>query len=1708
MIKSNIYKKNFFRFLILCFCVMFFALCNDSKINCENLLLSDKLSYEYWEKMILRDSFKYHDVISSFNNYVLNDKPSKQTIKRFNKWKNKNNENQHLYSDNVKFASLKKYRAMPSSQYELTSDNVKSPQEYVKSIANVNSLGEWKNIGPFGNPQIHWSATGNGAIQYLRMHPQKANVMYACSRNGGLWKTIDYGHNWTPETDYFNTNNTSCIDISKTNNDVMYLGAAEDEEVWFTEDSGNIWHNRSSGLNGQVFDIAIDPLDPKKAIVATSEGIFYTDSSGLNWTKKISGFYTDLDYTDKWEMIVVSNDMDNIDPVFYYSINRGEKFIEQRIISHLDKVDRFYMAIHQYENSDIELFAYGLVSDNTPTRFIGLYKSKYDSQASQTSKAFNFTQVKHPTYNYPNGPVPLYMDKAVLTEESSDYYGSINPYSRAKWISDFYVSPSHPNRILSLREKFWGSEDGGVVWDKKPSYGGSNWADNRYITTNVLKDSVFWCNDGGIWSIKEDDLFPSDIEIQNSGLSKEEYINSKVISKNGNICVSESTQMDVSMINKGVFISGGQDIGQIFVRNGRASHVASADVYRARIKPTDDSRFITGSIEVRLNGSADKYSVYDNIEADPFCPNRIYGFTNKNISQNTNEILLVRSKVEIDDAWQMKNFKGEEYANAGGHSWEALDDNWEIVDVSTAGIVNLTPGSFEQSKAKANLAFLADETRSKLFVCENLLSDRLEWKELINAPKANIYRLATCSNNSNFIVLATDIGVFVSKDRGESWLRRANIPVTKPKQVYIDRNMSEGIYVLDELTVYYIDENFVSWQEFNKGLPLQNCSDMRIAYFPNGDSRLYMSKYGRGVWVSPLYSSYNKSQSPIADFTVFGNDKIDISEGDFIRFKNLSLNAESIIWTFKNKDDIITVENKDIVNVQFNNAGYYSVSLKATKESKISIIERKQYVNVKMPPADLICSNLPSGLLARKRGIKAIRLEGDTYFVESNKISVSADKVFELEKGKKASIFVNNKDSKHSFYIKVYVDFNMDGDFDDTGECIASSGGQKLQFTSFFDIPDYAILNQNLRLRVVGVEANTEPEACMQDGVFQYVDVFVLVRPKPVVFTSNSVIGGANSVLLNTEFQYADNITEYGFVYSVLDSELNINNSNIVHVESALSSSDKYEININSLEYNHTYYYRPFLIDKNGIHYGEKQSFTLEYYNTPEGKVIDKLFIQYGLNDFDNEIEMKNYLSKEKFNVEKTIEIINPGSYKFRMKIISQGNTYYSNCISFQSDKKYCEPFVANSPWYKRISDFTLNDISNKSNNSEAYTFFSDIVFNLYSGEEYPIKIVDSYKSSYYLKYLIYIDFNNDGDFDDYHEKILDEDPGDDFYEGMINIPNEGIVYDQVIRMRVIAYDGLHAEACMISDNGQIEDYSVIISQSSRKAQIHTSSVDEIGINTAVANFEIIDLAYPLATSVGICWSENENPTILDQKNEFEGNLSLIAMSLDLSNLKHSTSYYLRSFIISAEGIVYGEQLEFTTLVGPEIIVSDMYIMLDKNALAYENINVRLSFKPINDVIISIANDNNEELRLSEDELVFTGENWNIPQYIKISIVDELIVQAKTVANLTFDVVDEYSDDFYRDAQSKLLVVKLEGLLEINDVSSGNVYVFPNPARGKIYISGIIPVQITVCNMSGTKLIYNENVSSVDISNLNKGVYLVYIISGVGIGYVKKIIVY
>ena len=98
---------------------------------------------------------------------------------------------------------------------------------------------------------------------------------------------------------------------------------------------------------------------------------------------------------------------------------------------------------------------------------------------------------------------------------------------------------------------------------------------------------------------------------------------------------------------------------------------------------------------------------------------------------------------------------------------------------------------------------------------------------------------------------------------------------------------------------------------------------------------------------------------------------------------------------------------------------------------------------------------------------------------------------------------------------------------------------------------------------------------------------------------------------------------------------------------------------------------------------------------------------------------------------------------------------------------------------------------------------------------------------------------------------------------------------------------------------------------------LETSDVTSITGNTAKSGGSISKQG-GIISSVGICWSLTENPTIENSKNEIPYESD--SFELQLSNLEPLRTYYVRSYAKNDTGIGYGENRSFTTLNDGTII--------------------------------------------------------------------------------------------------------------------------------------------------------------------------------------------
>src|SRR6266513_1275867 len=126
---------------------------------------------------------------------------------------------------------------------------------------------EWRMIGPFRAGRTI-GATG------VRGQP---DVFYVGVNNGGVWKTTDAGHVWTPIFDDQPTSSIGDIAVAPSNPNVIYVGSGEGVQrpdlstgdgIYRSADAGKTWRHLGLRDGQQIGGMIVDPRDENRIFVA------------------------------------------------------------------------------------------------------------------------------------------------------------------------------------------------------------------------------------------------------------------------------------------------------------------------------------------------------------------------------------------------------------------------------------------------------------------------------------------------------------------------------------------------------------------------------------------------------------------------------------------------------------------------------------------------------------------------------------------------------------------------------------------------------------------------------------------------------------------------------------------------------------------------------------------------------------------------------------------------------------------------------------------------------------------------------------------------------------------------------------------------------------------------------------------------------------------------------------------------------------------------------------------------------------------------------------------------------------------------------------------------------------------------------------------------------------------------------------------------
>jgi PKD repeat protein len=224
------------------------------------------------------------------------------------------------------------------------------------------------------------------------------------------------------------------------------------------------------------------------------------------------------------------------------------------------------------------------------------------------------------------------------------------------------------------------------------------------------------------------------------------------------------------------------------------------------------------------------------------------------------------------------------------------------------------------------------------------------------------------------------------------------------------------------------------------------------------------------------YITVTAPQAPVANFT--GNPTT-VSVGGSVTFTDTSTNnPTSWSWTFESGTPSSSTAQNPVVT--YNTAGTFDVTLTATNAAGSDIEDKTDYITV---TSVIYCAS--QGNSQTRGWISRVRVANLDNSSGASQYTDFTSKTATLTRGTSASVTLNTGYSGRTYkeYWRIWIDYNHDGDFADTGEQVFSKNGRTSVSGSF--TPPTSALTGATRMRV-SMRYGSYPTYC---GSFSYGEV-------------------------------------------------------------------------------------------------------------------------------------------------------------------------------------------------------------------------------------------------------------------------------------------------------------------------------------------------------------------------------------------------------------------------------------------------------------------------------------------------------------------------------------------------------------------------------------------------------------------------------------------
>jgi len=720
----------------------------------------------------------------------------------------------------------------------------------------------FRNIGPFRTAA--WVTEIAVPDAPAREHQY---TIYAATRSGGLWKTVNNGITWDVISDSVDVAAVGAVAVAPSNANIVWMGTGDQANarssysgkgVFKSSDAGKTWQFMGLPDSHHIARIVIHPKNPNVVYVAAmghlfsrneERGVFRTTDGGATWQKVL---YVD-DGTGAIDLVMNRRSPDTLYAAMYEKHRRPWELVLGGPGSGVYKTDNGGRTWRRLEGGlpSGEIGRIGLDLNQRNPNVLYAVVENVNPRTEAMGPSVDACAVTRP-----GQPAPVLRPGARVGNEvyrsddggrtwrkthgdDVDVAGSKAPYS----FNQLRMSPDDPNRLIITSDQMYVSEDGGRSW------GCSN--------ANGFFRGVF----GDFRSIWWDPQDSRRIMLGSDGGVNVSYDGGETARYFPNMAVGEVYAIGVDMDDPYNVYAGLQDhdswkgpsnspTGRITLEQWTT--VGPGDGMYNQVDPTD-SRWVYNTRETGNHGRLDQRTGQRTVIAPSRSPEHRYGWITP--------IVLSPHNPQIVYAGAELVYRSLDR----GDTWEEISPDLTANDsrcgIGSGFVPFCTITTISESPVRPGVIWVGTDD-GKVHVTEN---HGAAWRDVTAAiaaaggPADRYVSRVFASPHDAATALVAKSGfrnddfapyLYRTTDYGRTWTSIGGGLPDAPINVVVQDRVNPNLLVVgNDLGVFVSIDNGAGWTRLRANLPTVPVHDLTVHPREND---LVLGTYGRAIWVGDI----------------------------------------------------------------------------------------------------------------------------------------------------------------------------------------------------------------------------------------------------------------------------------------------------------------------------------------------------------------------------------------------------------------------------------------------------------------------------------------------------------------------------------------------------------------------------------------------------------------------------------------------------------------------------------------------------------------------------------------------------------------------------------------------------------------------------------------------------------------------------------------